>query len=508
MFHEGQSDMYLFVEKGIRGGMSFIAHRHSKANNKYLKDFDSTQPSKYILYLDANNLYGWAMNQKLAVGDYKWENVEQWNKERIMNITDEDERGYIFEVDLEYPKDIHDKHNLYPLCPERKRVKTEWLSKYQNEIKSKLKINDDHVDKLITDLTNKNNYILHYKNLQLCIQLGMKLNKIHKCLSYKSEAWLKDYITSNSMLRQKAKADKDAFKTNIYKIKNNSVFGKQMENVRNRVDIKLMKDNGLTDDKNDQYLKLISQPRYKKRTIINENLVAVHRHKKAIKLDKPIINGMIILDLSKYLMYDFYYNVLQKRYGDKIKLLMTDTDSLVVEIETEDVYEDMGNMKEYYDFSEYPKELYEEYEPPKYMFDSDEYIEQRKPNLFFNKMIFNSENQAVVGKFKDEFASKIVTEFVGLRSKLYSLTIQGENKEKKVCKGCKKCVINKELKFSDFKNTLINKTKLNKDMNFIKSKLHNVNTVNVNKNVISCFDNKRYILDDGITSFSFGHYKI
>ena len=112
--------MYLFVEKGIRGGMSFIAHRHSKANNKYLKDFDSTQPSKYILYLDANNLYGWAMNQKLAVGDYKWENVEQWNKERIMNITDEDERGYIFEVDLEYSKDIHDKHNLYPLCPEKK----------------------------------------------------------------------------------------------------------------------------------------------------------------------------------------------------------------------------------------------------------------------------------------------------------------------------------------------------------------------------------------------------
>ena len=412
LFHEGQSDMYLFVEKAIRGGMSFIATRHSKANNKYMKNYDPTQPSKYIMYLDANNLYGWAMNQKLSVGGYKWENIEEWNEERIKNITDDDERGYIFEVDLEYPKEIHDRHNLYPLCPEKKRVQSEWLSNYQKEIKNKLHINDDHVDKLITDLTDKSHYILHYKNLQLYIQLGMKLNKIHKCLSYKSEAWLKDYITSNSVLRQKAKADGDAFKTNIYKIKNNSVFGKQMENVRNRVDIKLMKDNKLTDDKNSEYLKLISQPRFKKRTILNENLVAVHRHKKVITLDKPILNGMIILDLSKYLMYDFYYNILQKRYGDKMKLLMTDTDSLVVEIETEDVYEDMGNMKEYYDFSEYPKELYEEYEPPKYMFDSDEYIEQRKPNLFFNKMIFNSENQAVVGKFKDEFASKIVTEFV------------------------------------------------------------------------------------------------
>ena len=157
------------------------------------------------------------------------------------------------------------------------------------------------------------------------------------------------------MLRQKAKAEGNAFKSNIYKIKNNGVFGKQMEQVRNRVDVKLMKDSGLTDDSSKKYLKLISQPRFKKRTIFNEKLVAVHRHKKVITLDKPIINGMIILDLSKYLMYDFYYNVLQQRYGAKVKLLMTDTDSLVVEIETEDVYEDMGKMKEYYDFSEYPE---------------------------------------------------------------------------------------------------------------------------------------------------------
>ena len=368
-------------------------------------------------------------------------------------------------------------------------MRSEWLSNYQKEIKNKLHINDDHVDKLITDLTDKSHYILHYKNLQLYIQLGMKLNKIRKCLSYKSEAWLKDYITSNSVLRQKAKADGDAFKTNIYKIKNNSVFGKQMENVRNRVDIKLMKDNKLTDDKNSEYLKLISQPRFKKRTILNKNLVAVHRHKKMITLDKPILNGMIILDLSKYLMYDFYYNVLQKRYGDKIKLLMTDTDSLCVEIETDDVYEDMGDMKEYYDFSEYPK----------------------------NHKLYNTENQAVVGKFKDEFAKKdktkgnIITEFVGLRSKLYSITSvddEGNIKEKRIAKGVKKCVIDKGLHNSDYNETLENKTQLRKDMNFIKSKLHNVNTVKVNKICLSAYDNKRFILDDGISTLSYGNYRI
>ena len=124
-----------------------------------------------------------------------------------------------------------------------------------------------------------------------------------------------------------------------------------MENVRNRCDIRLVKDNTF------RYNKLLSHPAYKfKRTIFNENLVAVHMNKREIKLDKPVINGFIILELSKYLMYDFYYNVLKERYGDKIKLLMTDTDSLCVEIETEDVYKDMQEQKEYYDCSEYSKD--------------------------------------------------------------------------------------------------------------------------------------------------------
>ena len=107
-----------------------------------------------------------------------------------MKINDDDSRGYIFEVDLEYPKEIHDKHNQYPLCPERKKVCTKWLSPFQKQLKDKLKISNDQVEKLITDLSDKNNYTLHYKNLQLYLQLGMKLKNINKCLSYDSEAWL------------------------------------------------------------------------------------------------------------------------------------------------------------------------------------------------------------------------------------------------------------------------------------------------------------------------------
>ena len=218
---------------------------------------------------------------------------------------------------------------------------------------------------------------------------------------------------------------------------------------------------------------MLSHPTFKRRTIFNENLVAVHRHKRKIILDKPIINGMIILDLSKYLMYDFYYNVLQKRYSNKVKLLFTDTDSLCVEIETEDVYKDMQEDKDYYDFSEYKKDHF----------------------------LYSTENQAVVGKFKDEFAGKIIIEFVGLRSKLNSLTVQ-DDKEKKVCKGCKKCVINKDLKFQDYKNTLYEQKQVNKSMNLIKSKLHKVHTEKIDKIVLSSYDNKRYLLDDGICMWS------
>jgi hypothetical protein len=201
-------------------------------------------------------------------------------------------------------------------------------------------------------------------------------------------------------------------------------------------------------------------------------------NKKEIELNKPILNGFIILELSKFIMYDFYYNVLKKRYGDKIKLLFTDTDSLCVEIETEDIYKDMAEQKEYYDFSEYPKDHF----------------------------LYNTDNQAVVGKFKDEFNSKIITEFVGLRSKLYSLKVQ-DDKEKKVAKGVKMCVIKKELKFKDYKDTLDYETETTRKMNFIRSMKHQVNTIEMTKVALSCYDNKRFLLDDGITSYAYGHYK-
>ena len=205
-------DMLLMVEKGIRGGVSMISNRYGKANNKYMGDkFNSNEPSKYIQYLDANNLYGWAMSKSLPTHGFKWMNVDE--------LENWEPHSCILEVDLEYPKSLLDLHSDYPLAPEQ--------------------IEANKVDKLIPNLWNKKKYVIHYENLKQYLNLGLKLTHIHRGIKFKESKWLENYITLNINLRTKAKND---FEKKKFKLMNNSVFGKTMENIRNRVDIKLVTD--------------------------------------------------------------------------------------------------------------------------------------------------------------------------------------------------------------------------------------------------------------------------
>ena len=123
-------DMYQFIEKGMRGGVSYIANRYGKANNKYMKKYDEKAPSKYIMYLDANNLYGWAMSQYLPTGGFKWLSPKQIEKINLGKYTENSEKGLILEVDLEYPQELHDSHNDYPLGPEKVKVTEDMMSDY------------------------------------------------------------------------------------------------------------------------------------------------------------------------------------------------------------------------------------------------------------------------------------------------------------------------------------------------------------------------------------------
>ena len=182
--------MYLFIEKGLRGGISCIAKRYAKANNKYIKHYDPKKLSKFITYLDMNNLYGWSMSSYLLYGRFKW--LKSVNKFDVKSISKNNLVGYILEVDLKSPDELHVLHNDYPLAPEKLAISYDMLSDYCKKIADEYEIKVGDVKKLIPNLGNKTNYVVHYRNLQLYLSLGMKLTKIHRVLEFKQSDWMKN----------------------------------------------------------------------------------------------------------------------------------------------------------------------------------------------------------------------------------------------------------------------------------------------------------------------------
>ena len=191
-------DQYLFIEKGTRGGISYIAKRYAKANKKYMCDYGPNKQSTFITYLDKNNLYGWAMSKYLPYGEFEWlKNVDELD---IMSINKKSDVGYILEIDLKYPKELHKLHNDYPLASEKFTVTNDMLSNYCKSIGDKYDIKVDDIKK-IPNLGNKTKYLVHYKNLQLYLSLGMKLTKIHRVLKFKQSDWIKKYNDFNTKKR-------------------------------------------------------------------------------------------------------------------------------------------------------------------------------------------------------------------------------------------------------------------------------------------------------------------
>lgn len=458
-------DLYLFIEQSKRGGVSMISTKYAKANNPYIKDYDKSKPNNYIIDLDANNLYGWAMSQYLPVDGYKW-NKQIWTTEEIMSLGDEDEKGYFFMVDLEYPHELHDLHSDYPLAPENVVIKS--VSEYSKFLMEKNKIKHDTVGKLVPNLFGKQKYVLHYRNLRQYLQLGMKLVKVHDVVEFNQKPWMKAYIDFNT---NKRKVAKDDFEKDLFKLMNNAVFGKTMENLRGRIDFELI-------NNEKRFLKVSKMPQFKRRVIFNEKLIGVHKKKTLIMLNKPIPVGCAILDLSKTLMYDFHYNYIKNKYGNKARLLGTDTDSLKYVIQTEDLYKDIKADEDLFDLSNYSKDHF----------------------------CFSAKNNKVLGKMKDETEGKPILEFVGLRAKMYSQNLG--TKAKKVAKGVKKNIIEHELTHHLYKGCLFNDTVEYHNMKSIRSYSHELYTVSLNKVSLSSYDNKRYVLEDGINTLAHGHYKI
>ena len=211
-------DMLSMVEEGIRRGICHSIHRYSKANNKYMKDHDKNIESSYIQYSDANNLYGWAMSQKLPVNNFKWiEDISKINEKFIKNYYENSKKGYILEVDVKNPKELHDLHRDLPFLPKKMKI--------------------DKCNKLVCDLHNKKKYVVHIKSLKQALNHRLKLKKVHRVIEFNQKAWFKPYIDMNTELRKLAKDD---FEKGLFKLMNNAVFGKTMESIRKHRDIKLV----------------------------------------------------------------------------------------------------------------------------------------------------------------------------------------------------------------------------------------------------------------------------
>lgn len=466
-------NMQLFIESGMRGGISVISGKHSSSTNPNPEDEKKaeTTPTS-ILYIDMNNLYGLAMTQPLPIGGYKWDTTT-WDVKKLMALKDDDKKGYVFEVDLKYPEELHDHHNDYPLAPETRYGEE---SPTMKNIVKTLGLKPVQSKKLIPNLEDKTKYIVHYRNLKYYVEQGLVITKFHRVIQFNQYPYLKSYIDKNTALRAKAKSDMEK---DMFKAMNNMMFGKTMENVRKRTTIKLYNSN---DGKVDKKLKKMAVSPYVERfkMIVEDKLLAVEYSNKKVVLNRPVIVGFSILETSKLAMYRFHYDKFKKYYGNNLRLLMTDTDSFIYEIKTPDLFKDIEKFKDDFDLS----------------------------NLSKDHPLYDTTNNKVVGKMKIETGDVRIKEFTGIRSKCYSYIIEDNAKETKKCKGVKSLCVKTDIKHQDYKDALFNLNVKTVNFNTIQSKSHNITSTNVSKIAISPYDDKRLLCKDNNHTYAIGHYRV
>ena len=274
-------------ERGIRGGITQSVHRWAAANNPYMgSEYDKSKPTKYLQYLGANNLSGWAMSQPLPTGEVRWIELGDRNPKTIVEeLVEKRDHGYLLEVDVAYPMELHDSHNdLLFMC-------------------DRMKING--VEKLVPNLYYKKTYVVHMKALEQAIYHGLVLERIHRCIELKKSAWMNEYIDFNTRLRTAAKND---FENDFHNLMNNSVFGKTMENIRKHRNIKLVKNE-------EEYLKNVMKPIFKSGTLLGPDLMGCEMGKVKVVMNKPVYLGQALLDLSKTIMYEFHYDYMIPKYA-------------------------------------------------------------------------------------------------------------------------------------------------------------------------------------------------
>jgi hypothetical protein len=438
------ADMYMFFERGIRGGLAVVATRHAVASNQYVgapAQGEAAQQQQTLFYFDCNGLYGHAMSGRLPIRGFRWLGVERASEVGLVCGSDgrwalgqqQEREGFVAEVDLEYPSHLHVRHDDYPAAPEHCVVEAGMLSAYSQHV---LEVNGrvfTPAKKLLATLRGKPHYVVHHTALRQYLKLGLRVTAVHKLLVFREERWLAPFVDHNAAARQTAAND---FEKGFYKLLNNSTFGKCMENVRGYRDFRICVNRA-------QYQRQTKKPTYSRTVRFggdSVNFCIVEQRRNKVRLDKPIYVGQAILDSSKAVMYEFHYGVMKPVFGDGMRLLFTDTDSLAYVVRTPpglNAYAALKHVSGYLDLSAFPA-WYPLHSP---------------------------QNARVPGKFKDELCGGgqlgVMEEFVGLRAKVYAYSVAvldpnftepGEAREVKKLKGLTKRVVKGEMRLADYRS--------------------------------------------------------
>ena len=467
------ADLYLLLESNIRGGLSYVVERYAKANDPSLPDFDPERPITSLRYYDANSLYAYSQTYELPVGNFRFLTPDEIENFDVMSIRDDAPTGYIVECDLLYPPSLHKTHSAYPLCPDHVLVEESMLSPTVAQMHAYAGTKHVPCTKLINDLTDKRHYVTHYKCLKFYLSQGMQLTKIHRIISFSQSAFMRPFIDYCNANRQNAKTE---FESSLYKLLPNAVFGKTCENLRQRVNLRLVTDSR-------KLVRIAGKSTFKKSTIINSDLVLVESARAKILMNRPLIVGFTILEMAKLLMYRFYYEALLPKYGDKMRLLFTDTDSFILLVETPDQHADMADMMEWFDTSNFP----------------------------IDHPLYSTANRRKLGYFKSETGAHCPSEFCGLRSKMYSLWTPNSDDDRHTyvkAKGIPKAHVKRHVKRHQYLHVLNSWSTTRCKFRAFRSANHEVTTREFTKVCLSALDDKRYLLPDGVTSLPYGHCDI
>ena len=444
-------NIYNIINNGIRGGISVISKKYGKANNPYIKGFNPDEPESYIYYLDATNLYGHAMKQKLPTSGGK---IVEKTTEQLLSHDCNSNINYVVVCDLDMSdKEMQERTKWYPLCADQLLVNPDMLSQYQRDLMEKFELTKDTVPKLCPNFYNKEKYVCLLNNLQFYVKMGVKITNIHTVVEFTQDYIIRDYIDTNTNKRNKAKKEKNDALSDLFKLLNNALYGYTLMDVTHRANGEIVCDSK-------RLQKIVNKPTYMNMKKFNDNFAYVTKAKRKIVINEAKQIGFFVLEHSKLHMLNFFYNGLQKTFGvDKVHLLATDTDSLIVQIFSKDV------------ISRFKDGLLGEY--------------------------IDHHGSGTIGMFKDEIDNDIITEFVGLRSKMYSILTNNE-KHKATCKGINR-LTKKTINHNLYKQVLFNEQQLQHTQYNLRSINHEINLIEQVKTSLSAFDNKRF--NDGNKDF-------